>query len=86
MNGEVVSIREFIEPLTRKRTTRTPFSSRTRMPTYSELLDALETIKRFCEAQVKCTDCPMLNKNKDCTLKHSDKVPETWYIKAKVEL
>ena len=55
------------------------------MPTYSELLDALETIKRFCEAQEKCTDCPMLNKNKDCTLTRSDKMPETWYIKAKVE-
>ena len=56
------------------------------MPTYSELLDALETIKRFCEAQEKCTDCPMLNKDKDCTLKQSDKIPETWYIKGKVEL
>ena len=56
------------------------------MQTYSELLDALETIKRFCEAQVKCTDCPMMNENKNCTLKQSDKIPETWYIKGKVEL
>ena len=56
------------------------------MLTYSELLKALETSKRFCEAQVKCTDCPMMNENKNCTLKRSDKIPETWYIKGKVEL
>lgn len=62
------------------------FSRRKKMPTYSELLQALETIKRFCQAQEKCTDCPMLNEYNNCTLTRSEKIPETWYIKGKVEL
>lgn len=56
------------------------------MPNYIELLEALDTIKKFCEAQEKCTDCPMLDGDNNCTLTRSEKIPETWYIKGKVEL